>query len=71
VELDSGAALELGRGSEDQLVARTERFARTYTQVAAKWRQPLEHADLRHEGGYAIRLRGVSTTPPPGAAKTN
>jgi cell division protein FtsQ len=71
VELDSGAALELGRGSEEQLVARTERFARTYTQVAAKWRQPLEYADLRHEGGYAIRLRGVSTTPPPGAAKTN
>ncbi len=71
VELDSGAALELGRGSEDQLVARTERFARTYTQVAAKWRQPLEYADLRHEGGYAVRLRGVSTTQPAGAAKTN
>lgn len=73
VELDSGAALELGRGSEDQLMARSERFVRTYTQVAARWRQPLEYADLRHTDGYAVRLRGVSTTPPgkPGAAKTN
>ena len=64
VELDSGAALELGRGSEEQLVARSERFVRTYTQVAAKWRQPLEYADLRHADGYAVRLRGVSTNAP-------
>jgi cell division protein FtsQ len=68
VELDSGAALELGRGSQEQLVARSERFVRTYTQVAAKWRQPLEYADLRHADGYAVRLRGVSTTTPPGSA---
>jgi cell division protein FtsQ len=68
VELDSGAALELGRGSQEQLVARSERFVRTYTQVAAKWRQPLEYADLRHADGYAVRLRGVSTTQPPGSA---
>lgn len=68
VELDSGAALELGRGSEEQLMARSERFVRTYTQVAAKWRQPLEYADLRHADGYAVRLRGVSTTQPPGSA---
>ncbi len=73
VELDSGAALELGRGKEDELMARSERFVRTYTQVAAKWRQALEYADLRHTDGYAVRLRGVSTTPPApaGAAKNN
>jgi cell division protein FtsQ len=73
VELDSGTVLELGRGSEDELIARTERFVRTYTQVAARWRQALEYADLRHTDGYAVRLRGVSTTPPgtPGAAKTH
>ena len=70
LELDSGAALELGRGTDDELLARTERFARTYTQVAAKWRQPLEYADLRHADGYAVRLRGVSTTAPV-AARTN
>jgi len=65
VELDSGAALELGRGNEEQLMVRSERFVRTYTQVAAKWRQPLEYADLRHTDGYAVRLRGVSTTAQP------
>jgi cell division protein FtsQ len=66
-ELDSGAAIELGRGSEDELVARSERFARTLTQVTGKYRQPLEYADLRHTDGYAVRLRGVSTTPPAAA----
>jgi cell division protein FtsQ len=73
VELDSGAALELGRGTEAQLLARCQRFARTFTQVAAQWRQPLEYADLRHTDGYAVRLRGVSTTPPAPAraAKTH
>ena len=76
-ELDSGAAVELGRGSEDELVARTERFVRTLTQVTARWQAPLEYADLRHADGYAVRLRGVGTTPPPAggksprAAKTN
>ncbi len=68
LELDSGAALELGRGSADEIVARTERFARTFTQVAAKWRAPLEYADLRHADGYAVRLRGVTTTPAAGTA---
>ena len=76
-EFDSGAAVELGRGSEDELVARTERFVRTLTQVTARWQAPLEYADLRHADGYAVRLRGVGTTPPPAggkaprAAKTN
>ena len=76
-ELDSGAAVELGRGSEVELVARCERFVRTLTQVTARWQAPLEYADLRHADGYAVRLRGVSTTPPPAggaaprAAKTN
>lgn len=68
VELDSGAALELGRGSEDELMARSERFVRTYTQVAAKWQRPLLYADLRHADGYAVRLQGVSTTPAGGSA---
>jgi cell division protein FtsQ len=64
VELDNEAAIELGRGSEDEVVARTERFARTYSQVAGRWQQPLLYADLRHADGYAVRLRGVSTTTP-------
>lgn len=62
VEMESGAAIELGRGSEDELMARSERFARTFRDATAQWRQPLEYADLRHTDGYAVRLRGVSTT---------
>lgn len=62
--LDTGAVLELGAGSTPEVVARTERFLKTLTQVTTRYgRQPeaLESADLRHEDGYAIRLRGVST----------
>mgnify|MGYP003584655194 CR=1 FL=1 len=62
--LDSGATLELGGGSDDEVVRRTERFVRTLTQVAAHYGRrvdALESADLRHHGGYALRLRGVTT----------
>ena len=68
-ELDSGALIEMGRGSDNEVLARTERFVRTLTQVTARYGQPLEYADLRQAGGYAVRLRGVSTTAP--ANKTN
>ncbi len=73
VELDTGATLELGRGSTAELLARTERFVRTVASVTARWQAPLEYADLRHTDGYAVRLRGVSTLPPAAktAAKTN
>lgn len=63
VLLDSGASLELGRGSEDEVFARTQRFVRTLGQVTERYRAPLEHADLRHADGYAVRLRGVTTQP--------
>ena len=73
-ELDSGAALELGRGSDAEVAARTERFVRTLAAATSRWRAPLEYADLRHADGYALRLRGVTTqTAAAGspAAKTN
>ncbi len=64
-ELDSGAALEMGGGTPEEVVPRLERFVATLPQVAAKYGRrgdALETADLRHAGGYALRLRGVSTT---------
>ncbi len=66
-ELDSGAELELGRGSEDEVVARAARFARTLPQATQRFAdaggaRALIAADLRHPDGYALRLRGVSTT---------
>jgi len=62
--LDTGAAIELGGGSVAEVLARTQRFLKTLTQVTSRYgRNPeaLETADLRHQDGYAIRLRGVTT----------
>jgi cell division protein FtsQ len=64
LRLDGGAVIELGRGTVDDVTARTDRFLKTLTQVVTKYgRQAnsIESADLRHDNGYAIRMRGVST----------
>jgi cell division protein FtsQ len=71
VHLDTGAEIELGRGSANEIVARVQRFLKTLTQVTSRYaRRPnaVESADLRHDNGYAIRLRGVSTTVPTAVA---
>ncbi|WP_294770795.1 cell division protein FtsQ/DivIB [uncultured Rhodoferax sp.] len=70
--LDTGASLELGRGSVDDVDARTQRFLKTLTQVTSRYARPLqalESADLRYENGYALRLRGVSTLAADGPKK--
>ena len=56
--------IELGSGALPDVLARSQRFLKSVTQVTSRYgRQPdaLEAADLRHEDGYAIRLRGVTT----------
>jgi cell division protein FtsQ len=68
LELDTGATVQLGRGSEDEVAARSERFLRTLGQVTERFQRDLEHADLRHADGYAVRLRGITTTLAPAAA---
>lgn len=71
--LDSGAVVELGSGTPQELVQRAQRFVRTVTSVAAHYGRrvdALESVDLRYPSGYALRLRGVSTVTegaPPGA----
>ena len=60
VDLDDGAAIELGRGTQDEVVERTTRFIRTLPQVLHKFNAPLESADLRHAEGYAVKLKGLS-----------
>jgi cell division protein FtsQ len=60
-ELDSGAEVELGRGSDDEIVARTQTFVSTLPRVTGLYQRPLQSADLRHNDGYAVRLKGVST----------
>lgn len=62
--LGEGATVELGGGTPPEVVARTQYFAQTLTRVAAQFGRradALESADLRHAGGYALRLRGVTT----------
>jgi cell division protein FtsQ len=64
VELDAGTDVELGRGTPGELAARFQQFAATVKEVAARHQrtaQDIQAADLRHSGGYALRLRGVST----------
>ena len=60
VDLDNGAAIELGRGTQDEVTERTTRFIRTLPQVLHKFNAPLESADLRHAEGYAVKLKGLS-----------
>ena len=60
--LGSGAVIEIGRGSDDDIADRAARFVATLGQVTARFQRPLEYADLRHNDGYAVRLRGISTT---------
>lgn len=62
--LDSGAVLELGHGSLDDVQVRTQRFTATLTQVSSRYGRDLESADLRYGNGYALRLRGVTTIDP-------
>jgi cell division protein FtsQ len=74
VELDSGAEVELGRGDEAEVLARTDRFVRTVPQMTSRFQRPLAYADLRHIDGYAVKLKGVTTTLPPaqsGKARKN
>jgi cell division protein FtsQ len=66
-ELEGGAAIEIGRGSEAELAARVDRFVRTIGEVASRFGgapRPLRFADLRHPDGYALRLAGISTAAP-------
>ena len=60
-ELDSGAVVNLGHGSVDEIVVRTRRFIDTFTQVSSRYGRALESADLRYSSGYALKLKGVTT----------
>ena len=64
VELGTGAVVELGQGAPAELASRFWQFAATAAQVAGRHQRSardIESADLRHMGGYALRLRGVGT----------
>jgi cell division protein FtsQ len=63
-KLAHGAVIELGRGSVDEVMVRVQRVSQTLAQVTQKLGRKvsaIESADLRHDNGYALRVRGVST----------
>lgn len=65
-ELDNGLRIEIGRGTDEEVAARTERFVRTVPAVLAQYPgRALEYADLRHTDGYALRIKGVGTLTAP------
>ncbi len=75
LELASGASMELGRGSDAgdpaEVVERTARFVRTFAEVSTRLNHPtLQHVDMRHGSGYALRFQGMVMTPTlvPGAS---
>lgn len=61
---DTGAEIELGRGTEAELAARAQRFIGTVPAVISRYERPLVFADLRHNEGYALRLKGITTVMP-------
>lgn len=64
VQLGSGANIELGSGSTQEVMPRVRQFLSTVGQVAAHHGRQVgavEAADLRYAQGYALRLQGVST----------
>jgi len=65
LSLEKGAVIELGRGTEAEVLARFGQFAHTITQITSRYQTPLLSADLRHADAHALRLRGISTTPNP------
>ena len=71
-QLETGAYIELGHGSQQEVGDRLQLFFKTLTQVASRYGRTstsMLSADLRYENGYAIRLRGVSTLVPDGLKK--
>ena len=65
IELDGGTRINLGRGTEHELVRSLKKFLSAHKQVLASYQRSnldqVESVDLRNGQGFAIRLRGVST----------
>ncbi len=60
--LDNDALIELGRGQDDEVIARATRFVKTFAQLRPPYSDGLAYADLRYPHGYAIRNRRSATT---------
>jgi cell division protein FtsQ len=68
--LESGAVIDIGPGSVQDIVQRVRRFVATVSQTSSRFGRNIESADLRYPNGYALRLRGVTTVDGDRASKT-
>lgn len=68
--LHNGAAIEIGRGTPEELIARVQRLATTLPQLTERYAGALQSVDLRYANGYALRLRGVTTDNAPAGTPT-
>ncbi len=60
-QLDNSAWIELGRGTPQEVLERSERFVATLPQATERYASAIAAVDLRYPNGYALRLRGVAT----------
>jgi cell division protein FtsQ len=61
-KLSGGALLELGTGNKQDVMQRVDRWLKTMPEVTQKYNaHALQSLDLRYEGGFAMRLAGVTT----------
>ena len=68
--LESGAVIDIGPGSVQDIVQRVRRFVATVSQTSSRFGRNIESADLRYPNGFALRLRGVTTVDGDRASKT-
>jgi cell division protein FtsQ len=59
--LANGARIELGRGTDEELMTRMHQFTATISQLTERYPGALQSVDLRYPNGYALRMRGVTT----------
>ncbi len=59
--LDNDARIELGRGTEVEIMGRVDRFTQTIAQMTQRYPGAVESVDLRYPNGYALRMEGVTT----------
>lgn len=59
--LENEAVLELGRGSDAEVMARVRIFTQTLPQMAHRYPGAVQSVDLRYPNGYALRVQGVTT----------
>jgi cell division protein FtsQ len=67
--LENGAVIDIGPGGLDEIGPRVQRFIATFAQTPSRLGRNIESADLRYPNGYALRLRGVTTSGADRAAK--